>query len=242
MCKEIPMPENVMDVREPIKDQVTIMSATDVSSDQKDEFLDQVIEVEQKAWPPGLQASREKFERRFELFPEGFFVARRDGGIVGVSTSEIITYDAGANKTWDEVTDDGMIEGTHDPSGEGLYVVSVGVSPDVQGGGIGGKLVQAQKDLTQKLGLKYLYLGARIPGYNEYCEKHGEIPVIEYLRLGGGKPDKVERYDPEIRFYERQGLELIKVIPNFEPDTESRDFGVVMMWKNPHAIQTTSQS
>ena len=233
MSKEIPMPESAMDIKESVKDQVTIMSATDVSTDQKGEFLDQVIEVEQKAWPPELRASREKFERRFELFPEGFFVAKKDGKIIGVSTSEITTYEAGVNKTWDEVTDNGMIEGTHNPNGEGLYVVSVCVSPYAQGGGVGGKLVQAQKDLTQQLGLKYLYLGARIPAYNDYCETHGEISAIDYLGLGGGKPDKLGRYDPEIRFYERQGLEPVKVIPNFEPDEQSRNFGVVMMWKNP---------
>lgn len=233
MSKEIPMPENIMDINEPLKDQITMISAADIPADQKDEFLDQVVEVEQSAWPPELQAPREKFEKRFDLFPQGFFVAKKDGKIVGVTTAEITNYEAGVHKTWDEITDSGRIEGTHNPNGEGLYVVSVGVSPDAQGGGIGGKLVQAQKELTARLGLKYLYLGARMPGYDEYCSQNGDIDAQEYLRLGGGKPGKEETYDPEIRFYQRQGLQPVKVVPNFEPDVQSRDFGVVMMWQNP---------
>lgn len=232
MSKEILMPESMTDqnAKEPIKDQISIVSAADIPADQKEEFLDQVVNVEQKAWPPELQAPREKFESRFNLFPQGFFVAKKEGKIVGVSTAEITTYNGAVDKTWDEITDNGMIEGAHDPKGEGLYVVSVGVSPDAQGGGVGGKLVNAQKELTKKLGLKYLYLGARMPGYDAYCEQHGEIPAQEYLELGG---EDHKRFDPEIRFYEKQGLEWVKLVPNFEPDPESRDFGVVMMWKNP---------
>lgn len=208
-----------------------MICATDISADQKDDFLDQVVVVEKAAWPPELQASREKFEKRFDIFPQGFFAYELDGKLVGVTTSEITNYNGAIDKTWDEITDNGMIEGTHNPNGEGLYVVSVGVSPDAQGGGVGGKLVQAQKELTERLGLKYLYLGARMPGYNVYCEQNGELPALEYLRLAGGSP--VQTHDPEIRFYQRQGLEWTKLVPNFEPDPESRDFGVVMMWQNP---------
>ncbi len=231
MSKEIPMPENIMNqtAKEPLINQIKMVRATDIPLDQKEGFLDGVMAVEQAAWPEELQASRAKFEKRFDLFPEGFVVAEKDGKIVGVSTAEITNYEASVHKTWDEITDNGMIEGTHNPTGEGLYVVSVGVSPDAQGDGVGGKLVQAQKELTERLGLKYLYLGARMPGYNEYCETHGEIPAQEYLELGG---EDHRRFDPEIRFYEKQGLEWMKLIPNFEPDEQSKDFGVVMMWQN----------
>ena len=231
------MPENMTDqnVKEPIRNQVTIIHAAGIPADQKDAFLDQVIEVEQKAWPPELQAPREKFAARFNLFPEGFFVAKKDGKIVGVSTAEITTYNGAVDKTWDEITDNGMIEGTHDPKGEGLYVVSVGVSLDAQGGGVGGKLVAAQKELTERFGLKYLYLGARIPGYDQYCKDNGDISVEDYLEL---KNDEGEPIDPEIRFYTKQDLRPEKVVPEFEPDESSRNYGVVMVWDNP-SMQTS---
>lgn len=205
-------------------------SAVSVPSDQVSSFLDDVVAVEKSAWPPELQASREKFASRLRVFPDGFFVVRVDGKVKGVTTSLITTYDPSVTRTWDEITDNGMIEKTHDPSGNALYVASVGVSADSQRLGVGGRLVKPQIDLAKKLGLKFLYLGARIPGYDEHCKKNGDVSVEDYLKI---KNEKGETLDPEIRFYERQGLHPAKVIPNFEPDVQSRDHGVVMLWENP---------
>jgi|SRR3989338_10649262 len=209
-----------------------VESALNISPADKDDFLEQVMEVERSAWPPELQASKQKFESRFNIFSQGFFVVRLDGKIKGVATSQITTYDETSSHTWDEITDNGMIGKTHNPQGNALYVVSVGVGADVQGRGVGGKLVQSQLELAKKLGLKYLFLGARAPGYDAYCKKNGETSMEEYLKL---KDDDGETWDPEIRFYERQGLHPAKIIPNFEPDVQSRDYGVVMLWENPHA-------
>jgi len=209
---------------------ITIESAKNLSRGDVESFLEEVMEVEKSAWPPELQASKEKFASRLNVFPEGFLVVKVNGKIKGVTTSLITTYNQSTGQTWREVTDNGMIKKTHDPSGDSLYVVSVGVSSDLQGQGIGGKLVQSQLELAKKLGLKYLYLGARIPGFDAYCKQYGTISPEEYLKI---KNEKGETYDPEIRFYERQGLRAVKIISNFEPDAQSRDFGVVMLWKNP---------
>ena len=37
------------------------------------EELDEVIRVEQEAWPAELMASKDKFESRLNVFPDGFF-------------------------------------------------------------------------------------------------------------------------------------------------------------------------
>jgi|SRR3989344_4347386 len=205
-------------------------SALNISPANKDDFLEQVMEVERSAWPPELQASRAKFESRLNIFPQGFFVVRLDGKIKGVTTSQTTAYDESSTHTWDEITDNGMIEKTHNLHGDALYVVSVGVGTDMQGRGVGGKLVQSQLELAKKLGLKYLFLGARAPGYDAYCKEHGDVSIEEYLKL---KKENGDTLDPEIRFYQRQGLKPAKIIPNFEPDPQSRDFGVVMVWENP---------
>ena len=129
-----------------------VESALNISPADKDDFLEQVMEVERSAWPPELQASKQKFESRFNIFSQGFFVVRLDGKIKGVATSQITTYDETSSHTWDEITDNGMIGKTHNPQGNALYVVSVGVGADVQGRGVGGKLVQSQLELAKKLG------------------------------------------------------------------------------------------
>lgn len=209
---------------------LVIVSAINISVDKRDEFLDEVMDVEKSAWPPELQASREKFESRAEVFPQGFIMVEVDGKIKGFTTSEITTYDLSKDKTWNEITDNGMLKQTHNPLGDSLYVASVGVSSDTQGKGIGGKLVEAQIELVKQLGLKRLFLGARISGYDQYCRNNGDIQVDAYLKLRDGENESI---DPEIRFYERQGLKPMKIVPNFEPDSSSRDYGIVMVWENP---------
>lgn len=210
---------------------MTVDSAVNIAQDRRDDFLLEVMDVERSAWPPELQASRQKFESRLNIFPEGFFVIRIDGKVKGVTTSQITTYkpDEDAAYTWDGITDNGMIEKSHDPIGNALYVVSVGVAADVQGRGVGGKLVQTQIEFAKSRHLKYLFLGARIPGYDAYCKEHGDITVDEYLNL---KDENGKALDPEIRFYEKQGLKPAKNIPDFEPDDQSRDYGVVMLWED----------
>lgn len=207
--------------------------AINTAPDKRNEFLDEVMEVERSVWPSELQATREKFQSRVTIFPQGFIVAKVGGKLKGVTTSQITTYDLSTDKTWNEITDNGNLKKTHNFSEDSLYVVSVGVSPDSQGMGIGGKLVEAQIELAKQLGLKRVFLGARIPGYNQYCKDHGEISVGTYLNL---KNDKNEPIDSEVRFYQRQGLRPAKIVPNFEPDLSSRDYGVVMVWENKQII------
>lgn len=209
--------------------QIIVESATKIAPDERDKFLKEVMDVERSAWLPELQASKEKFISRLEIFPKGFIVARVNGKIKGVTTSQITTYDPLEQKTWDEITDNGIIKRTHNPSGNALYVVSVAVSADTQGMGVGSKIVEEQKNLARQLGLKLVFLGARIPGYNKYCKQNGEISVEEYLKL---KNQNGESVDPEIRFYQRQGFHPSKIIQEFEPDIGSRNYGVVVVWKN----------
>lgn len=208
---------------------VKMVSGADITPAERGNFLDGAMQVENSAWPPELVGERSKFESRLEIFPQGFIAAEKDGKIVGFTTSQIVNYDPDTKKTWDEVTDNGTLRTTHTLNGDSLYVSSVAVSPEAQGEGVGGKLVDAQKEVIKELGLKRLFLGARIPGYDQYCKEKGDISAEDYLQL---KNEKGEPIDPEIRFYARQGLRPAKVVPEFEPDIPSRNFGVVMVWEN----------
>jgi GNAT superfamily N-acetyltransferase len=205
------------------------LRGSEIPKEKREEFLDKLLEVEESAWPEELRADREKFKSRLEVFPEGVVAVFAGEKILGFSTAQIVDYDPDFYGTWNEITDNGAIKKTHNPQGDSLYVVSVATRKDAQGKGIGGKLVEAQKELVKKKGLARLFLGARIPGYAAYCRENGDISVEEYIEL---KNEKGEPLDPEIRFYKRHGLLPKKVIPNFEPDEASRDFGVVMVWEN----------
>lgn len=189
--------------------------------------LDDVIRLENEIWPEGTRAPVNKFESRLRIFPEGFFLAFKGTEPIGVSTSEIINYTPeNPPRSWEEITDNGYIR-NHSSKGNAIYVVSVGAKSRSGGGSA---LIQAQKNITEKLNLRYLVLGARIPGYNEYCNNIEEIPVEKYVKL---RRENGELYDPELRFYTRNGLELIKIMPNYmEDDRESRNYGAIMLWEN----------
>lgn len=190
--------------------------------------LNEVLRVEAEAWPPEIMAPIEKFESRMRIFPEGFFGAYEDGKLVGVSTSQIISYPVD-NPKWESITDNGFIR-NHNPNGNALYVVSVGVSGYHQGKKVGTRLVEAQKDLVKRLGLEKLVLGARIPQYRDYVRSNGEISAEDYVNLE--RDDNLPK-DIELRFYWRSGLRPVKVVPKFmDDDPESLDYGVVMAWDN----------
>jgi len=196
------------------------------NAEEKD--INEIMMLENEIWPEGTRATRDKFESRLKFFGGGFFLAYKGGGLIGVSTSEIINYSPFTSiNSWESITDNGFIKKTHNPSGNSLYVVSIGAKSRSGGGSA---LVQAQKELTSKLNLKYLVLGARIPGYDGYCVTNKEIPIEEYVKL---KRENNEFVDPELRFYTRNGLELVKIMPSYMgDDKDSRNFGAIMIWTN----------
>ena len=208
-----------------------IVRLSEISKADISRILDEVVRVERETWPEEIQAPREKFESRAEIFPEGFLTINlSDLGMVGVSTAEIINFNPqNPPISWEETTDNGWIKNTHTKEGNTLYLVSVGASPRSVGRGIGTRLVQEQINLAKKLNLDYLVLGSRIPGYHRYHQEHPNTTISDYLSLKRGK----ETYDPEIRFYSRCGLKIAKIVPNYmEDDPESENYGAVMIWEN----------
>jgi len=189
--------------------------------------LDNIVKLENRIWPEGTRASREKFESRLKIFPQGFLLALKNGSLIGSSTSEIISYTSKNPPTsWEEITDNGYIK-NHNPNGNALYVVSIGA---ISRSGGGSALINAQKDLTQKLNLKFLVLGARISGYDEYCRKNGDVSIKKYVKL---KREDGELLDAELRFYTRNGLRITKIQENYmEDDKQSRNYGAIMVWEN----------
>lgn len=195
--------------------------------------LDNIMKVEEEAWPIEARAPRDKFLERLLVFPKGFFLALLNEEIVGVTTSQVINYDPkNPPSSWTEITGDGHISETHNPKGNAVYVVSLGVSPkgrpEGKGIGVGTKLLEMQKELVKYLGLNYLVLSARVSGYDSFCKKHGNIDIEKYVSLR--RPDSLPE-DMELRFYERAGLRQIKICPNTMDDIESRNYGVMMEWK-----------
>jgi len=191
------------------------------------------IQVEKAAWsPPWPQDyvfTEEHLSSQIETFQDGLLGAFLDGEIVGFVTTEIIRSDfLNIVTSWDQITDKGFIRQTHDATGDTMYGVNLSVHPKVARKGIAEKLLFAEGRLAIKLSLKRIVLGGRLPRYHKYADN---MTAEEYVRASysrSGKP-----LDPELYVYMKAGLKIIKVLPEYIPDPESLNYGVLLEWRNP---------
>ena len=184
------------------------------------EDLDDLVRVENEAWPPEQAFTRAHFESQLRVFPEGVLIAEINGKIVGVMVVQILKYDLQRPvHTWYGATDDGFLERTHNPAGNALYIVSVGVSSIFQKQGVGSSLVKAVIGLMEKFNLDYCVAGARVPEYHRYYS----IPIEKYITLD---------LDWQLRFYKKCGFEVQQVLPRYFHDPESLDYGVLVVYQN----------
>ncbi len=205
--------------------------------------IEAILLVEKKAWPENLRASREMYESRLGIFPQGTLVAEGEGGIEGVVVSQVIHFNSIPDiSSWNEATDDGYIRNSHDPQGNTLYGVNLSVSPQTQSR-VAVALLEAVGKLAIRHNFKQIVLGGRIPSFarylKHYCQKNG-ISVIpdeerdriaeHYMRATNRRGNPL---DPQITLYQKAGMKIIKLLPNYFKDPESLNYGILLLWTNP---------
>jgi predicted amidohydrolase/GNAT superfamily N-acetyltransferase len=165
---------------------------------------------------------------QMQNFPDGQFVAVFEGRIVGYcATFRIAEAPAFAPHTWMEITGGGLAS-RHDSDGDWLYGMEVFVDPGYRGYRIGQRLYGARKSLCQRLGLKGIVFGGRLPGLHRRIKKVGSAEAyVQAVR------DRTLR-DPVLSFQMRNGFEPIGVLPAYLPsDKESLGYAAHLVWRNP---------
>lgn len=188
-----------------------------------------IVILEKEVWGD-TGADEEKIASRIKIFPSGNIVAERDGSIVGyVSFQYVDDVTMIQNFSWSEITDNGKIIKSHKPNGEYIYGVNLSVIHSANGMGLGTALVlQGWVDMILK-NKKGSFIGSRIPNFRSYKQSHPEIDVETYVKARRhGKP-----LDYELRLYGQEGLLPVKILPNYFPDPDSLDYGVLVYGKNP---------
>jgi ribosomal protein S18 acetylase RimI-like enzyme len=186
------------------------------------EDISRILAIEGGAWGSEKSASREVFESRIKTFPEGVLVAENNGKIVGVVVIERVNYDLKNNAfTWYQITDNGFIKNSHNPNGDTIYGVDLSVAPAFQNSGIGTRLLENIGKMAIRYNVKRGMLGGRIPDYYKHSN---EVSIEDYVKSD---------VDPEVRFYRKAGLKIIKIIPNYFKDPESLNYGILLLWENP---------
>ena len=126
------------------------------------EDLDRVTEVEALCFPPAEAADRQAFEERIRRFPDSFFVAEKDGQIIGFINGAVTEE----RTIRDEMFADSSL---HDPLGSYQSIFGLDVVPEWQHQGIAGKLMTHMIRAAGEKGRKGLILTCkeRLLGFYE---------------------------------------------------------------------------
>lgn len=97
-------------------------------------------------------------------FPEGQFVAVLEGAVVGYcASSRIDEAVALSPHDWATISGNGF-GSRHDPTGDWLYGIEMAVDERQRGLRIGKRLYEARRALAERLELRGIVFGGRMPG------------------------------------------------------------------------------
>ncbi|MBU1668855.1 bifunctional GNAT family N-acetyltransferase/carbon-nitrogen hydrolase family protein [bacterium] len=161
-----------------------------------------------------------------EKFPEGQIVIKVDGEIAGSALSIIVDYEQFAHHhTYHEITGEYTFN-THTNSGDILYGIDVFVKEEYRGLRLGRRLYDYRKELCEKLNLKGIAFGGRIPNYHKYSD---DISPKEYIQ----KVKRKEIQDPVLNFQMSNDFHPSKILKGYlRGDKESGEYAVLLEWDN----------
>lgn len=178
-----------------------------------------------KNWHGALW-SKDDIRKLTDKFPEGQMVILANDKVVGTALSIIVNYDDfGDDHTYRQITGNFSFE-THNPEGDVLYGIEVFVHPEYRGLRLARRLYDARKELCEKLNLKSIVFGGRIPNYAAHSKELNPRQYIEKVKIK-------EIYDPVLTFQLSNEFHVIKLLNNYMPgDEESKEYATLMEWNN----------
>ncbi|HRG38858.1 MAG TPA: GNAT family N-acetyltransferase, partial [Bacteroidia bacterium] len=180
----------------------------------------------------GSHWGEDHIARLLKKFPKGQLAAVVDGKVVGCALSLIIkSEDFEEDHTYQDITGNYTFD-THNPEGDVLYGIDVFISSEYRGLRLGRRLYETRKELCEKLNLKSIVFGGRIPNYKDYADK---LSPKEYIQ----KVKQKEIYDPVLTFQLSNDFHVLKVIKGYLPDDKSsQEYATLLEWNNIYHKQT----
>ena len=163
--------------------------------------------------------TRAQIKKLNTIFPEGQVVIVVDNRIVGCALSIIVDYNlVKGDHTYAQVTGNETFN-THNPNGNILY-------GDFRGLRLARRMYEYRRELCEKLNLKAIMFGGRIPNYHKYADKMRPKEYIDHVRSR-------EIYDPVLTFQLSNDFHVRRVIRNYLPnDEESKHCATLLQWDN----------
>jgi predicted amidohydrolase/GNAT superfamily N-acetyltransferase len=161
-----------------------------------------------------------------EKFPEGQVVLKVNGELAGCALSIMVDYDSFNDAhTYEDITGNYTFS-THKSDGNVLYGIDVFIKPEFRGLRLGRRLYDYRKELCEKLNLRGIAFGGRIPNYHKYAK---DISPKEYIE----KVKRKEIHDPVLNFQISNDFHPSKILKGYlDGDAQSNDFAVLLEWDN----------
>lgn len=159
-------------------------------------------------------------------FPEGQVVVKINNEFAGCALSIILDYqEFDDNHTYNDITGNCTFD-THDNDGDVLYGIDVFIKSNYRGLRIGRRLYDYRKELCEKLNLRGIAFGGRIPNYYKYAKTLSPKQYIEKVK-------KKEIHDPVLDFQMANDFHPSKILRGYlEGDEASNEFAVLLEWDN----------
>jgi predicted amidohydrolase/predicted N-acetyltransferase YhbS len=188
-----------------------------------------ILALISRAYPGFGNYSAGQILGQINNFPDGQFVAVLEGGVVGYcASSRIDEAIALAPHDWSTITGNGF-GSRHDPTGDWLYGIEMAVDDRQRGLRIGKRLYEARRALAERLELRGIVFGGRMPNYGRLKAKVGSPE--EYL----AQVQSGQVRDPVIGFQLANGFAPVGVLRNYLPfDKPSEGYAAHMVWRNPY--------
>lgn len=161
-----------------------------------------------------------------DRFPDGQVVIKVNNHIAGCALSIIVDYHSfDDHHTYKEITGNYTFN-THTDNGDVLYGIDIFIKPEFRGLRLGRRLYDYRKELCERLNLKGVAFGGRIPNYHKYADTLSPKQYIEEVR-------KKEIHDPVLNFQISNDFHPFKVLKGYlEGDEASNEFAVLLEWDN----------
>lgn len=159
-------------------------------------------------------------------FPEGQVVIIINGQLAGCALSIVVDYDSFDDEhTYKDITGNFSFD-THRENGDVLYGIDVFIAPKFRGLRLGRRLYDYRKELCEKMNLRGIAFGGRIPNYHKYADELTPKEYIERVR-------RREIHDPVLNFQISNDFHPTRILKGYlSGDEASGEYAVLLEWDN----------